>query len=215
MKNRIISSSSEVIVPVGKNRKIVVPCTEFNVDGEILTGIDQTTAVMEAHKQGGFVLSNTDYWKAIKYAEECKEDYPAFYNLMFNPIFPRWTSTQVHRANTDCPIVVNLQADNKYGLVTFSIDNVIEAPWLPKTGGYIQELDKRTGLPRKVGELPSSEFFDTYYDINPNLGTLAVVRNWCSGLYLSLRTKPSETNNRLAVAFAKKYSGEILEKRLR
>ena len=52
----------------------------------------------------------------------------------------------------------------------------IKVPWLPKTSGYIQELDIKTGLPRKIGDKPNKNLYGAYYAIDSSLYEAVIYR---------------------------------------
>ncbi len=140
----------------------------------------------------------------------------AYYESVTSGVkYARWTRTQVHRLNSNCPLVVNILEVHPGG---YDIDikkepDITPVSWLPKTSGYIQELDEQTGLPKRVGPTPNENFNGAYYRVDPDLEVAAAIRNWISGLSLNLDWEPSVEGDRLGVRLAKNF-GVNLERTL-
>ncbi len=209
-------SDNEVFIPAGKGRGRIIHLHELQKDGRTLVNISQYQAVREAQRQKGNVLTLAQDWEAVFYARDHQEDLQLkrFYDSVTSGIqYARWTRTQVHNLRSNCPLVVNIaEIHPKHNIVLRYEEEVIEAPWLPKEQGYIQELDQQTGLPKKLGDKPNPKFNGAYFFINPDLDVAAAIRSGNSGLSLSLSRGPSIVGGWLGVRLAKNFP---LESRVR
>lgn len=197
----------------------IIQTHELKRDGRVITNINQYRAIREAGCEGGYVLSLAEDWAAVRYARArdldavMARDMSVFYKSMIEGGYARWTRTQVHNLRTACPLVVNIaRVHPTFDLVLEYENEVVEAPWLPKMSGYIQELDERTGLPRKVGETPVERFNSAYFYVAQGVDVVAAVRDRGPELFLYLDGEPSVGSDRLGVRVAKNFSGSAWRK---
>ncbi|GEM_PF-4383924 len=209
-----------------KNHEIFIPSTPEGNLGKIiqlqelqrehttLINITQYQALREAEKEGGYLLSLAEDFQITRYAQEHKnEDFTLkkFYDsFISNMQYARWTRTQVHYLNSDCPLVVRIsKVHPEFDFATMYKKEIIAAPWLPKKSGYIQRIDERTGLPLEIGNEPNPELHNTYFLINPTLNVAAPLFNKAgSQLILHLDRDPSFFGNGLGLRLVKHFDLE-------
>lgn len=202
---------NEAFFPLNKEgtKGRIIQLHELQRDGRTLTDINQYQAIREAQRAGGYVFSLAEDWQTIFYARDNQDPkLREFYKSVTSDIrYARWTRTQVHNLRSNCPFVVNVaRLHPKYDLPLSYEEDIIEAPWLPKEEGFIQELDEQTGLPRRVGKEPNPTFCGAYFYLSTDLGVVAVIQG------RGLGRVPSIGGDWLGVRPAKNFP---LEKRLR
>lgn len=207
--------ADEAFFPIDKSRGRMIQLHELKERGRTLVDVNQYKAVREAQKRGGFVLSLAEDWEAFLYARDHQEDpkLERFYDSVTSNVkYARWTRTQVHNLRSNCPLVVNIaEVHPSHDLPIRYEKEFIEVPWLPREEGYIQELDRRTGLPRKLGSDPNPKFHNTYFFIALGLDVAAAIRGRDSELGLYLDWEPFVEYVRPGVRLAKNFP---LEKRV-
>ena len=210
-------TKDEMFIPRDKKggKGIILQLGELQRNGRTVVEINQYQAMREAQREEGYVLSAAEDWEVVGYVHMHRDDNPAsnkFYEGLHR--YARWTRTQVHNLRTSRPLVLNIaRVHPTLDCVVAFEDEVVEAPWLPKKAGYIQAIDKRTGLPREVGEKPNKRFYNTYFSIDPEKDVVAAVRSGSSVLGLGLYGEPSLADDWLGVRVAKNFSAEKIKKR--
>ena len=177
---------NEVLVPLSRDRIVVIDMNPLSANGRALTGVGQYNAVLMAHRNDGKILTLEEDSRVLDYAKRHRAE-PKMQKLLYTMLEKeRYTSTQVIIGEDNIYTVFNLVAYSNY--LVGSTKKAGTPKQISKNSGYVHKIDKETGLPTEISDKPNSELSNLFFEAPNGLNLSAAIR--LPGNKLSLKHRP-------------------------